>query len=159
MPAFKHDLNHGEPINLHLEMLKNLLGLGSEHTQPALYFALVDRRNKDKFYHECLQKFEILKQKFEKLLEDENAIFIFPTQCDVPPHYLMTIPKYPNIGYTCIFNILGYPSTQVPTGFCHGVPIGIQVISRKYQDHLTLAAGVELDKVFGGWHSPCPVNV
>lgn len=158
MPAFKSDLAQGEDINLPWEMTKNLFGARSEHTQPALFFALVDRRDKDKLYHECLQRFEVLKRKFEDILQ-EDAIFLIPTQSDLPPHYLMTIPKYPNLGYTCIFNILGYPSTQIPTGLCNGVPIGIQAVSRKFQDHLTLAAGVELDKVFGGWVSPCAVNV
>ncbi|KAG8196362.1 hypothetical protein JTE90_009580 [Oedothorax gibbosus] len=66
------------------------------------------------------------------------AIFLIPTQAEAPSHYLMTIPKYPNIGYTCIFRILGNASTNILAGFSQGVPIGIQAISLPFQDHLTL---------------------
>ncbi|KFM74295.1 Fatty-acid amide hydrolase 2, partial [Stegodyphus mimosarum] len=119
---------------------------------------MIDMREKNKFYYECLEKFNVLKAKFEELLQGD-AIFLLPTHPEPPPHYLMTIPKYPNIVYTCTFNILGYPSTQIPAGLCHGLPIGIQAISRRFQDHLTIAAAIELDKVFNGWICPCPVNV
>lgn len=99
-----------------------------------------------------------LKRKLEEYLEGD-AILLIPNHPDPPPHYLMTIPKYPNIAYTCIFSILGYPSSQIPTGLSRGLPIGIQAISRPYKDNLTLAAAVELDKVFNGWINPGPVSV
>ncbi|GIY64321.1 fatty-acid amide hydrolase 2-B [Caerostris darwini] len=155
-PSFKSALAPEGKINLHWELFKCLFGC-SDHTLPAIYFGMVDRREKDKFYYKCLEKYNDLKRKFEEMLQGD-AIFLLPTQCEPPMHYLTTIPKYPNIGYTCIFSILGYPSTQIPAGFSDGVPIGIQAISRQYQDHLTLAAGLELDKVFGGWVSPSPVT-
>ncbi|CAL1289238.1 unnamed protein product [Larinioides sclopetarius] len=156
-PSFKSVLAVDGKINLHWELFKCLLGL-SEHTLPAIYFGMVDRRTKDPFYHKCLTMYEDLKRKFDEIFQGD-AIFLLPTQCEPPMHYLTTIPKYPNIGYTCIFSILGYPSSQIPVGFSDGVPIGIQAISRQYQDHLTLAAALELDKVFGGWVSPCPIAV
>ncbi|KFM74293.1 Fatty-acid amide hydrolase 2, partial [Stegodyphus mimosarum] len=143
-------------INLTVELIKSFFRC-SDHTWPAIYFAMVDKREKNKFYYECLDKFNALKTKFEELLQ-EDAIFLLPTHPEPPPHYLLTIPKYPNILYTCIFNILGYPSTQIPTGLHEGIPIGIQAISRRFQDHLTIAAAVELDKVFNGWICPCPIS-
>lgn len=156
-PSFKTMLAKGGHINLHWELVKSLFRC-SEHTLPAIYFGLVDRRDKDAFYHKCLEIYKVLRTKLLEMLEDD-AILLIPTQCEAPLHYLETIPKYPNIGYTCIFSILGFPSTQIPAGFSSGVPIGIQAISRPNQDHLCIAAGLELDKLFGGWVSPCPVNV
>ena len=100
----------------------------------------------------------MLKEKFDNIFK-EDAILLLPTHPEPPPHYLLTIPKYPNIAYTCIFNILGYPSSQIPAGFSSGVPIGIQVVSSTFQDHLTIAAAEQLDKVFGGWVSPCSIQV
>ncbi|GFW63110.1 fatty-acid amide hydrolase 2-A [Trichonephila clavipes] len=155
-PSFKSALAEDGKINLHWELFKCLFGY-SEHTLPAIYFGLVDRREKDKFYYECLEKYNVLKRKFDEILQGD-AIFLIPTQCEPPMHYLTTIPKYPNIGYTCIFSILGYASTQIPAGFSSGVPIGIQAISGQFKDNLTIAAGMELDKVFGGWVSPCPIT-
>ncbi|KAG8196361.1 hypothetical protein JTE90_009579 [Oedothorax gibbosus] len=159
-PSFKSALSFFgkcDNINLHWELFKSLFR-ASKHTLPAIYFGLVDRRDKDDFYHECLKNYEVLKKKFEDMLQGD-AIFLIPTQAEAPSHYLMTIPKYPNIGYTCIFSILGYASTNIPAGFSQGVPIGIQAISLPFQDHLTIAAALELDKVFGGWVSPCPITV
>nr|XP_042902491.1 fatty-acid amide hydrolase 2 isoform X1 [Parasteatoda tepidariorum] len=144
-------------INLYWEAIKNVFHC-SPHTLPAIYFAMVDRRDKDDFYFKCLKKYDDLKSKFEDILQGDS-IFLMPTHRETPPHYLMTIPKYKNIGYTSIFSILGFPSTQIPAGLCNGLPIGIQAISRPYGDHLTIATALELDQVFNGWISPCPVSV
>ncbi|GIY39427.1 fatty-acid amide hydrolase 2 [Caerostris extrusa] len=151
------DMSEDGNINLHLELIKSLFRC-SDHTFPAIYYAMFERHQKDKFYYKCLKLFKELERKFEEVFEGD-AILLFPTQPEAPLHYLMTIPKFENLGYTGVFNALGYPSTQVPAGFSNGLPIGIQVISRQFQDHLTIAAGLELDKVFGGWSSPCPISV
>ncbi|CAL1289242.1 unnamed protein product [Larinioides sclopetarius] len=144
-------------INLYWELIKSMFRC-SDHTFPAIYFAMVERNRKDRFYYKCLKLFEELERELDEILEGD-AILLLPTQPEPPLHYLMTIPKFPNLGYNGIFNVLGYPVTQVPGGFSRGLPIGIQVIGRRFKDHLTLAAGVELDKVFGGWKSPCPISV
>ncbi|XP_035221922.1 fatty-acid amide hydrolase 2-like isoform X2 [Stegodyphus dumicola] len=157
-PSFASMLaSEDKGVNLTVELIKSLFCC-SDHTWPAIYFGMVDMREKNKYYYTCLEKYNTLKTKFEELLQGD-VIFLLPTHPEPPPHYLLTIPKYPNIVYTCIFNILGYPSSQIPTGLHEGVPIGIQAISRQFQDHLTLAAALELDNVFNGWISPCPISV
>lgn len=155
--SFKSMLSEDESINLFAEFVKSLIQC-SDYTWPAIYFASVDRRSKDETYYNCLEKFKMLKEKFDNIFK-EDAVLLLPTHPEPPPHYLLTIPKYPNIAYTCIFNILGYPSSQIPAGLSNGVPIGIQVVSSTFQDHLTLAAAEELDKVFGGWISPCSIEI
>ncbi|CAL1289229.1 unnamed protein product, partial [Larinioides sclopetarius] len=144
-------------INMWLELFKSIIR-SSEHTLPAIYFGIVDRRKKDGYYQFCLDKYKAIERKFKEIFE-EDAIILVPTHPEPPPHYLMTIPMYPNIAYTCIFNVLGYPSTQIPAGLSNGVPIGIQAISGPFKDHLSLATAAELDKVFNGWITPCPVSV
>ncbi|XP_055946096.1 fatty-acid amide hydrolase 2-A-like [Argiope bruennichi] len=144
-------------INLWWELFKNIFQK-SDHTLPAIFFGMVDRREKDDFYYFCLEQYKELERKFQELFKDD-AILLVPTHPEPPPHYLMTIPKYPNIAYTCIFNILGLPSSQIPTGSSRGLPIGIQAISGQFKDHLCIATALELDKVFNGWISPCPINV
>ncbi|XP_054715337.1 fatty-acid amide hydrolase 2-A-like [Uloborus diversus] len=159
-PSFKSILRRSEEnkeVNLFWEFCKSLIHT-SDHTWPALFFATIDRREKDKFYYKCLEMYKILERKLNEALQGDSILLV-PTHPDPPPHHLMTIPKYWNIAYTCIFNILGFPSTQIPAGMSHGLPIGIQAIGRQYQDHLTLAVAVELDKVFRGWICPCPINV
>ncbi|CAL1275216.1 unnamed protein product [Larinioides sclopetarius] len=144
-----------ESINLWLELLKSFFRC-SDHTLPLIFFSLLKPMD-DKFYHKCLEMYKAMHKKFEDIFE-EDAVFLFPTHPEPPPHCLMTIPKFPNVAYTCIFNILGYPITAIPAGLSNGLPIGIQAISGQFKDHLTIAAAQELDKVFGGWISPCPIK-
>lgn len=139
------------------ELLKSVFRR-SNHTLPLIFSASALDTPKDSHYHAILEKFEVLLKKFEAIFE-EDAIVLFPTHPEPAPHYLMTIPKISNIGYTGIFNLLGFPATAIPAGLSNGLPIGIQAISGPFKDHLTIAAAIELDKVFGGWKSPCPVNV
>ncbi|XP_042902496.1 fatty-acid amide hydrolase 2 isoform X2 [Parasteatoda tepidariorum] len=156
-PSFKGYLaGESGKVNLWWEFAKSCFRQ-CKHTLPVLYCAMVERRNKDNFYYRCLKAYQGIERKFQEIFE-EDAILLLPTHPEPPPHYLMTIPKYPNIAYTCIFNILGYPGSQIPTGMYDGVPVGIQAISGHYKDHLTLATALELDKVFGGWKSPCSIN-
>lgn len=154
---FVEMVSEDKPISLRVEFFKSLFGR-SELTWPALYCGATERQQKDECYYKCLEKYKVLKRKLEEIFCDD-AILLMPTHPEPPPHYLLTIPKYPNIAYTCIFNILGYPSSQIPTGMSGGLPIGIQAVSSLYQDNLTIAAAVELDKVFNGWISPCPITV
>ncbi|GFR24820.1 fatty-acid amide hydrolase 2 [Trichonephila clavata] len=156
-PPFKFYIKgEAKSINLWLELFKSIFRC-SEHTLPALYFGLVDRREKDDFYNLCLEKYKAIERKFEEIF-NEDAIVLVPTHPEPAPHYLMTIPMYPNIAYTCIFNVLGYPSTQIPAGLSKGVPIGIQAVSGPFKDHISIATAFELDTVFNGWISPSPIR-
>lgn len=51
--------------------------------------------------------------------------------------------------------MLGLPVTQCPLGVGEeGLPLGVQVVAGKLQDHLTLAVALHLEKMFGGWKDP-----
>lgn len=53
--------------------------------------------------------------------------------------------------HTALFNVLGLPVTQTPTGIDHlRRPLGVQVVSAHGNDHVTLAVGQALERVFGG---------
>lgn len=64
----------------------------------------------------------------QELLGDDGVLL-------VPPHptpalyHNQPLTKPLNAAYTAIFNVLGFPVTQVPLGLgSWGVPLGIQVI-------------------------------
>ncbi|GFY63392.1 fatty-acid amide hydrolase 2, partial [Trichonephila inaurata madagascariensis] len=157
-PPLQTNLSYGKsPINIWWVIFKSLFQL-SDHTFPLLFFSAVIKSRKGKNYYFALEKYRSLVKKFEDIFQ-EDAIFLFPTHPEPPPHFYTTIPKSRNTGHTCIFNILGFPSTAVPAGHSEGLPISIQVISGPFKDHLTIAAAQELDKIFGGWKSPCPIHV
>jgi Asp-tRNA(Asn)/Glu-tRNA(Gln) amidotransferase A subunit family amidase len=52
-------------------------------------------------------------------------------------------------------NIMHFPATIVPIfRRPDGLPVSIQVVASKWNDHLTLAAAQRLEQVFGGWKPP-----
>jgi amidase len=59
------------------------------------------------------------------------------------------------MGYTQVFNILGNPAAVVPVGRSpEGMPIGVQVIGRPYEEETVLAIAAEVEKRCGGWQRP-----
>ena len=144
-----------DSVSLVQELFKYMFNR-SKHTLPVIYYAAVERRKQDSRYHKFISMFNSIKEKLDMILENDG-ILLLPTHPETAPHHLLTIPKYPNQAYTCIFNVLGYPSTQIPAGFSKGLPIGLQVIGAMENDSLCISTAVELEKVFGGWTSPCKI--
>uniref|UniRef100_A0A2L2YIK7 Fatty-acid amide hydrolase 2 n=1 Tax=Parasteatoda tepidariorum TaxID=114398 RepID=A0A2L2YIK7_PARTP len=149
--------NENGQVHLGWEFLKVIFRL-SNHTLPCLFYAAIEKRDKDQFHYDCLQQFASLKQKFLDIFQ-EDSIVLLPTHPEPPPFSHLTIPKFNNIGYTAIFNVLGFPVTNIPAGISDGLPIGLQAVSGPFKDHITIAAAVELDKLFGGWSSPCTFSI
>ncbi|XP_073992205.1 fatty-acid amide hydrolase 2 [Rhodnius prolixus] len=93
----------------------------------------------------------------EELIEmlGNDGVLLFPSSpLDASYHYASFLRVY-NYGYWAIFNVLKFPVTQVPLGLSmHGLPVGIQVVSSPYNDHLCIAVAEELEKAFGGWVPP-----
>jgi fatty acid amide hydrolase 2 len=73
----------------------------------------------------------------------------------VAPRHNATIGRPWVIVPAAAFNLLGLPVTQVPLGLGRrGLPLGVQVAAAPGQDHLAIAAALELERVFGGWVDP-----
>ncbi|XP_023220293.1 fatty-acid amide hydrolase 2-A-like [Centruroides sculpturatus] len=95
-----------------------------------------------------------LKREFENILKND-AIFLYPCHPQTAIFHHESLLKMYNIGYTAIFNVLGFPVTQCPLGLSlKGLPLGIQVVGGLDQDHLTIAVAKQLEKAFGGWRNP-----
>ena len=84
-----------------------------------------------------------------------------PTQNGLVPRRASRPPNGATIGRawvitaSAVFNLLGLPVTQVPLGLNRrGLPLGVQVAAADGNDHLTIAAALELERRFGGWVSP-----
>lgn len=53
------------------------------------------------------------------------------------------------------FNLLGFPAVVVPGGFSEdGLPIGVQIIGRPWEEELVLAVATTLEKANGSPHAP-----
>jgi Asp-tRNA(Asn)/Glu-tRNA(Gln) amidotransferase A subunit family amidase len=57
--------------------------------------------------------------------------------------------------YTEWFNLLGNPAAVVPVGkSSEGLPIGVQIVGRPWEEELVLAVAAELEKAAGGYRRP-----
>jgi Asp-tRNA(Asn)/Glu-tRNA(Gln) amidotransferase A subunit family amidase len=57
--------------------------------------------------------------------------------------------------YTEWFNLLGTPAAVVPVGkSAEGLPIGVQIVARPWEEELVLAVAAELEGQCSGWHKP-----
>lgn len=110
-------------------------------------------------YDESMEEF--YKKRIKKLddqlntLLDENSVLIMPTFPFPAPYHNEIILLAANFAYTGIFNVLGLPATQCPVGMNkHGLPLGLQIVSRRRNDPLTVSCAQEVEKAFGGWKAP-----
>jgi Asp-tRNA(Asn)/Glu-tRNA(Gln) amidotransferase A subunit family amidase len=60
--------------------------------------------------------------------------------------------------YTEWFNLLGNPAAVVPVGRSpEGLPIGVQIVGRPWEEEQVLAVAAALEKECGGWRRPASV--
>ena len=57
--------------------------------------------------------------------------------------------------YSDVHNLTGWPAVVVRAGStAEGLPIGVQLVARPWQEHVALAAAAEIERVLGGWRPP-----
>ncbi|CAL1299384.1 unnamed protein product [Larinioides sclopetarius] len=155
-PTFSDELAERKgTIHFKLELLQWVLGQ-SRFTFPAVILGMTEKTVIEGS-HKYLRMLEDLKRELIKTIGDDG-ILLFPTHPTAAPHHNEAIFRPFNFSYTAIFNVLGFPVTQCPLGLGkENLPVGVQVVATPYNDRITLAAAVELEKVFGGWISPSKI--
>lgn len=145
-----------EPISLGKEFLKLLLRQ-SKLTFPALGTALIEKPNQTLFKNTHLKMLALAKD-LQRRIEEKlgaNGVLICPVFPVPAPKHTWIWVHFLGIGYSGVINILEFPATIVP--IYHrpdGVPVSVQVVSGRWNDHLTLAAAQVLEESFGGWKPP-----
>ncbi|GLD53845.1 fatty-acid amide hydrolase 2 [Lates japonicus] len=143
----------GRPVWPLWELLKWMMGK-SEHTMAAIGLALLEMTHVSKPSAFIIQQKEKLQKEVEELL-GTDGVFLYPSHPRVAPKHHHPLFRPFDFAYTGIINILGLPVTQCPLGLGEeGLPLGVQVVGGKLQDHLSLAVALYLEKTFGGWRDP-----
>ncbi|GFN87654.1 fatty-acid amide hydrolase 2-a [Plakobranchus ocellatus] len=170
-----------KPVNCILELGKSAIGM-SKHTFPALLLGVVDDFGPNLTKARDIKAVEILKKLKKELIEEmkkgkeengrqnvdgeneaeghvgenyQGTVLLYPSHPKIAPYHSHPIFTPFNFAYTGLFNALGLPVTQCPLGLSkEGLPLGLQVVSAPYEDHLSLAVAQALEEKFGGWVNP-----
>eukprot|EP00931_Biecheleriopsis_adriatica_P067494 TRINITY_DN41628_c0_g1_i1.p1 TRINITY_DN41628_c0_g1~~TRINITY_DN41628_c0_g1_i1.p1 ORF type:complete len:546 (+),score=99.61 TRINITY_DN41628_c0_g1_i1:108-1745(+) len=146
-PTFREVLCQGRTTFGIGELFRYALGW-SGHTLPALGLAFLED------LVECFSppQSERLKNAaaVEALLEaalGEYGVFVMPTLPRHAPKHDELLFRFLDSSFTCIWNAVEFPSTAVPLGStAQGLPLGVQIISTRGRDELTISIAVELAK-------------
>jgi amidase len=77
---------------------------------------------------------------------------VMPKTAKPHHHGLVEINDFSHL---MVHNITGWPAAVVRCGTSgDGLPIGVQIVARPWQDATALAVAGHLEKVFGGWQPP-----
>ncbi|MBN4928423.1 amidase [Hoyosella rhizosphaerae] len=88
-----------------------------------------------------------------------DGVMLYPPFPRVAPKHFTTYGQPWLATNTLVFNMLGFPVTQVPTGIGKsGLPLGLQVAAAPGNDHATIRVARALEKGLGGWRPPRMAN-
>jgi fatty acid amide hydrolase 2 len=128
-----------------------------DHTTPILITLALERLNRfmpAARTRRALAAAESLRDEVAEILRPD-AVLLHQPHPRVAPRHGGTVGRAWVITPAAVFNLLGLPVTQVPLGLnARGLPLGVQVAAADGNDHLTIAAALELERRFGGWVSP-----
>ncbi len=150
---FKVLMGGGKAIHPFIELIKWIFGI-SKHTFPGIMLSISEGFRFRPVLRRFVEMGNRLKEKIDDLLKKDGVI-LYPSYSRPAPFHNRPLLTPIDFAYTGIFNVLRLPVTQVPLGLSKdGVPLGIQIVSNSYNDHITIRLAMEFEKEFGGWRPP-----
>ncbi|HWB81519.1 MAG TPA: amidase [Nannocystaceae bacterium] len=151
-PSYAEILGNGKAIKAGRELVK-LAMRRSRHTFPALVIVGLEQlaAKLPGQVEKAIADGKALQAELEAVLGPNGVMLHPPYSRPAPRHYA---PFFTPFDFVCtgLFNVLEFPSTVVPMGFSReGLPLSVQVIGRRGNDHLTIAVAGELERERGGW--------
>ncbi len=82
-------------------------------------------------------------------------VLLSPVSSQIEMIHGSTYDRLPSFSYTMTYNLTGWPAAVVRAGTSsRGMPIGIQLASRPWEEHVALAAARVIEESLGGYHQP-----
>jgi amidase len=79
-------------------------------------------------------------------------LIVSPVAPDIAPLYRSKVVPPSTFSYTSPYSLSGNPCVVVRAGTSHeGLPIGVQVIGRNWQDDVAMRAAHAIERALGGW--------
>lgn len=156
-PDYAEVLGNGKSIAPLRELVRLALGR-SHHTLPAVILVGLEELAKriPGRIDRAVAEGRALQAELEDLLGPRGVLLYPPYSRPAPRH---GTPMLTPFDFVCtgIFNVLEFPATAVPIGFdADGLPLSVQVVGRRGNDHLTVAVAATLEDAFGGWQRAEP---
>jgi len=136
--------------------LRSALKRKGPHTR-ALRLLLMSEWMTGKMPQGSLRKAAAAREAFEQEMQAAigDAVLLHPTHPRVAPRHGRTVGKPWLLTTTAVFNLAAVPVAQIPLGLNpRGLPLGVQAAAGPDRDHVAVAVGLELERVFGGWVPP-----
>lgn len=154
---YEENLNNvNENYNPYIELAKTFFSK-SKYTVPSIVLTILDRWNlggKENSKEYYLKKHESYREQIQTLL-GENAILLCPAHPRVAPKHNGPIFRPFDFMYTAFFTTMGTPATVAPIGFDSDyLPMSLQIVAGRGQDHLTLSFAKYIEENYGGWIPP-----
>jgi fatty acid amide hydrolase 2 len=154
-PSYASLLGNGPEVAGARELGRWALGR-SPYTLPSIFLVLLEKLPKLLPSHgrRFVEAGAALRREVSALLGPRSLMLYPPYPTSAPLHNRPLWPPF-NWVYTAIFNVLELPVTAAPLGLdAAGIPLGVQIAALQGNDHLTIAAALELERALGGWVPP-----
>jgi fatty acid amide hydrolase 2 len=155
-PGFTELLTAGAGMRLLPELAAALFGR-SRYSWTALFFCIGERvgRRNERALQRALAQGRRVASAFASLTGDDGVL-VAPVHPRTAPRHNAPVLAPFDFLYTAVFNALRVPATAVPAGFdARGLPLSVQVVARRGNDHLTIAAALALEAALPPWR-PAP---
>lgn len=147
-------INDGRKRSMLREWLKLPLGR-SVHPLYSLLVASFDQAASPQWMRTWVAaRRDELAKEIENKLGDRGVLMCLPYPRPAPRHGVpLRMPLA--FAYSGLFNVLEMPGTAVPIGLTDaGLPMGVQIIGKRFGDALTLYVAEEIEGLTGGWLAP-----
>ncbi len=157
--SFRDSLGDGSEVDLGRNWLRLPFGR-SEHIFPSLVLATLERAMSGAQGQSA--KWAGLGPTLQRTIEDKlgaDGVLLLPGfHRPAMRHGADALRAVLGFTYCAMFNPLELPATAVPVGFSsQGLPLGVQVVGSRNNDHLTLWVAARIEEALGGWQ-PAPIT-